>query len=839
MRILTLFETISLDVRIAIRSLLKNPGFLVVVILSLALGIAANCTIFSVVDTLLYRPLPYPQPEKLVVIWQTEQAHPDQRNAPPIAQQVDWNKQNHVFEDIALISFNDTASVSGLGEPRPLRTQYLTPNLFSLLGAKPIIGRVFLATEAQDKAQTIVISYEFWKRELNSDPQVLGKSFSIEGVVSTIVGVMQPHFSPFYGGRIDLWVPINPESSRYSTRIDHWLMPVARLKPGVAIAHAQTEMDVISRRLEQEYSATNKGTGAIVLPLHDDLFRFAGPVLYPLFGAVAFVLLIACVNVANLLQFRTETRRKEYALRSSLGAGRRRLIQQLLTESGLLALSGGLLGTALTYAGIKMLVALAGDFPNSTDVGVDGRLLLFTLGVSLLTAILFGLAPAIQASRPDLNVVLREGERKTTNTSGRLARHSLAVAEVALAMVLLVGAGLMINTMLRLQRVNPGFNASHVLSMDFQLPEGGKYVERVPGGDMEKTLPSVTAFYQRLLEKTGPLAGVESAALIGALPTRCCPEFYSFAILGHPAPSPENRPRAGYSEVSSGIFSTLKIPLVKGRYLDEHDTEAAPWVIAVNQAFANKFFPNENPLGQQILLRYDPYPVDEARPRQIVGIVGDVKHFGPGQETPPFVYAPFSQQPPVFPGGAARAHLHKALVLRTLSSRMSGETNLAVSVKKALAEIDPNQPVTNIMTMDAVLQASVGDSRFFMQLFGIFAGVAVLLAAVGIYGVMSYSVSERTHEIGIRMALGAHRSDVLGLIAKLWLKLTLIGVAIGIGLAVGVARLISSFLFGVKSTDPLTYAAVAVGLAAVALLACYIPARRAMKVDPLVALRYE
>ncbi len=515
------------------------------------------------------------------------------------------------------------------------------------------------------------------------------------------------------------------------------------------------------------------------------------------------------------------------------------MIQQLLTESGLLALSGGLLGTALTYAGIKMLVALAGDFPNAADVGVDGRVLLFTLGVSLVTAILFGLAPAIQASRPDLNVVLREGERKTTNTSGRLARHSLAVAEVALAMVLLVGAGLMINTMLRLQRVNPGFNASHVLSMDFQLPEGGKYVERVPGGDMEKTLPSVTAFYQRLLEKTGPLAGVESAALIGALPTRCCPEFYSFAILGHPAPSPENRPRAGYSEVSSGIFSTLKIPLVKGRYLDEHDTEAAPWVIAVNQAFANKFFPNENPLGQQILLRYDPYPVDEARPRQIVGIVGDVKHFGPGQETPPFVYAPFSQQPPVFPGGAARAHLHKALVLRTLSSRMSGETNLAVSVKKALAEIDPNQPVTNIMTMDAVLQASVGDSRFFMQLFGIFAGVAVLLAAVGIYGVMSYSVSERTHEIGIRMALGAHRSDVLGLIAKLWLKLTLIGVAIGIGLAVGVARLISSFLFGVKPTDPLTYAAVAVGLAAVALLACYIPARRAMKVDPLVALRYE
>jgi putative ABC transport system permease protein len=839
MRILALFETIWLDVRIATRSLLKNRGFLVVVVVSLALGIAANSTIFSVLDTLVYRPLPYPQPEKLVVIWQTEQAHPDQRNAPPIAQQVDWTKQNHVFEDIALTSFNDTASVSGLGEPRPLRTQYVTPNFFGVLGAKPVMGRVFLANEAQDKAQTILISYEFWKRELNSDPQVLGKSFSIEGVDSTIVGVMQPRFSPFFGGRIDLWVPINPESTRYSTRIDHWLMPVARLKPGVTIAQAQTEMDVISRRLEQEYSATNKGTGAIVLPLHDDLFRFAGPVLYPLFGAVAFVLLIACVNVANLLQFRTETRRKEYALRSSLGAGRRRLIQQLLTESALLALSGGLLGTALTYAGIKLLVALAGDFPNSTDVGVDGRVLVFTLGVSLVTAILFGLAPAIQASRPDLNVVLREGERKTTNTSGRLARHALAIAEVALAMVLLVGAGLMINTMLRLQRVNPGFDATHELTMDFQLPEGGKYAERVPGGDMEKVLPSVTAFYQRLLEKTGALPGVESAALIGALPARCCPEFYSFAILGHPAPPPENRPQAGYSEVSPGIFSTLKIPLVRGRYLDEHDTEAAPWVIAVNQAFARKFFPNEDPIGQQILLRYDPYPVDELRPRQIVGIVGDVKHFGPGQETPPFVYAPFVQQPAVFPGGADRAHLHKALVLRTSSGRITGGTNLAENVKKALAEIDPNQPVTNIMTMADVLTLSIGDSRFYMQLLGIFAGVAALLAAVGIYGVMSYSVSERTHEIGIRMALGAHRSDVLGLIARLWLKLTLIGVAIGVALALGVARLISSFLFGVKPTDPLTYAAVAVGLSAVALLACYLPARRAMKVDPLVALRYE
>jgi putative ABC transport system permease protein len=839
MGVLTAFETIGADVRFTIRSLLKKTGFLVVVVCSLALGIAANSTIFSVLDTLIYRPLPYPEPQKLVVIWETEQAHPDQRNPPPIAQQVDWKKQNHVFEDIALESFNDTASVAGIGEPRPLHVEYVTPNFFSLLGAKPEMGRVFLASEAQDHAQTILISDEFWKRELNSNPQVLGKTLTVEGVVSTIVGVMQPHFAPFFGGRLDLWIPINPESSRYSARIDHWLMPVGRLKQGVTIAQAQTEMDVIVRRLEQEYPAINKGRGAIVLPLHDDLFRFAGPILYPLFGAVAFVLLIACVNVANLLQFRTETRRKEYALRSSLGAGRRRLIQQLLTESGILALSGGVLGAALTYGGIKVLLAFAGDFPNASDVGVNGRVLLFALGISLATAILFGLAPAIQASRPNLNVVLREGERKSTSASGRMARHSLAVAEIALAMVLLVGAGLMINTMLHLQQVNPGFDANRVLSMQIQLPEGGKYVERVPGGDMEKALPSVTAFYERLLEKTSALAGVESAAVIGALPTRCCPEFYSFSVLGHPAPPPENRPQAGYSEVSAGVFTTLKIPLVKGRYLDEHDTAAAPWVIAVNQAFARKFFPNEDPIGQQILLRYDPYPVDDVRPRQIVGIVGDVKHFGPGQETPPFVYAPFTQQPAIFPGGAARAHLHKGLVLRTASGKLSGDSNLAVSVKKALAEIDPNQPITNIMSMESVVASSIGDFRFYMQLLGVFAGVAVLLAAIGIYGVMSYSVSERTYEIGIRMALGAHRADVLGLIAKLWLKLTLIGVGIGVALALVVARLITSFLFGVKPSDPLTYATVALSLAGVALLACYIPARRAMRVDPLIALRYE
>jgi putative ABC transport system permease protein len=405
--------------------------------------------------------------------------------------------------------------------------------------------------------------------------------------------------------------------------------------------------------------------------------------------------------------------------------------------------------------------------------------------------------------------------------------------------VLLVGAGLMINTILRLQRVKPGFDPNHVVAMDFQIPEGGKYLERIPGGDMETILPTVTTFFQRLLEKASALPGVESAALIGAIPSRCCAEQYSFSIVGHPVPSPENRPQAGFSEASAGIFDTLKIPLLKGRYLDEHDTLGAPWVIVVNETFAHRYFPNEDPIGQQILMRYDPYPVDQPRPRQIVGVVGDVKHFGLGGQTPPFVYAPYLQQPTVLPGGAARAHLYQGLVLRARPELLTGGTSLISMVKSAVAEIDPDQPVMNVMTMDELLAESIGDWRFFMRILGLFAGLAVMLAVVGIYGVMSYSVNERTHEIGVRMALGAQRGNVLGLITKLGLKLTGIGVGIGILLALGLTRLMSTILYDVKPSDPITYAAVAFGLGFVAMLACFIPARRATKVDPMVALRYE
>jgi len=830
-------EFFAQDLRFAARNLRKSPGFLAVVVLSLALGIGANSTIFSVVNSVLYRPLPYAHPEQLVAIWETPLEHPDAWQPPPIAELLDWKKQNHVFEDIALTSTPEGAILSGIGEPQPIDVQDATANFFSLLGVQPVLGRIFLPSEMEDSAQTVVISSTFWKTHFNSDPRVLGRTLRVNGIVSTIVGVMPAGFAPFYGGRIDLWQPVDPESARYSARTDHWLMPVARLKPRTTLSQAQSEMDVIARRLETAYPATNKGIGKKVVPLHEDLFGWAKQPLYPLFGAVAFVLLIACANVANLLQSRTEMRRNEYAVRISLGAGPGRLMQLLSAETGLLVFLGGSLGLVLAYWGIALFRNLSGgDFPNADSITIDPRVILFTLGISLLTAVLLGLAPVIQASNRHLSDVLREGGRGTGAALRGRTRYVLAVVEVALAMVLLVGTGLMINTMLHLHDVNPGFDPRNLITMGIRLPEGGQYVQRVPGGDMERATPQVAAFYQQLLERVAALPGVESVGSITGLPTHFA-EGYSFTILGHPVPAPDQRPQAGYNQVSPGFFRTLKIPLKRGRCLDEHDTQAAPWAVVVNEAFVRRYLPNEDPIGQQVLLRYDPYPVDEDRPRQIVGVVGDVKHFGLGNDAPPFVYASFFQQPAVYPGGSIVAHLWQDLALRTAPGIRPAD--LSKSVKSIVADLDPDQPVTDVMTMDDVLAESLGYTRFYMRLLGIFAAVAVFLAAMGIYGVMSHFVSRHTNEIGIRMALGAQQADVLAWVAKLGLTLISLGVVIGAGLALGLARLISAFLFGVKSSDPVTYATVALGLVGVAFLACYVPARRATKVDPMVALRYE
>jgi predicted permease len=823
MRTFAWLETIWRDVLHAARTLRKSPGFLAVVVLSLALGIGANSTIFSVINAVMLRRLPYEQPERLMAIWQTVPGQPGERQAPPIAETVDWKKQNDVFEDIALTSFTESGPVSGMGEAEQAQVQNVSPNYFALLGAKPLIGRRFLTSEIQDTTQTIVISNAFWKRRFNSDPRVLGRTLNVSGVASTIVGVMPPGFGSFYGERLDLWQPVNPESARYSERQDHWLMAIGRLKPHVSRTQAQGAMDVIAHRLGQAYPATNKGVGAKVIPLHESLDAGTGRYLYPLLGAVVFVLLIACANATNLMQSRAETHRKEYALRASLGAGRGRLIQQLLVESGMLGLAAGALGVGVTAVGIQLFRALAGEFQNSARIAINGRVLLFTLAISLFTAMLAGLAPAFQSSNPHLNVVLREGERRTAGSRG-LTRYVLAVSEVSMAMVLLVGAGLMINSLLRLHRVAPGFDPSNLMTFDFYLPEGGRYVERLPGGDMERTRPTVSAFYRQLLDRVNALPGVEAAGYLSG-------NGQTFSVLGRPLP-PDKRPRMVYDVVSPGFFHALKVPLKRGRYLNDTDAQSAPWAAVISETFARRYFPDEDPIGQQLLIRIA--DTDDKQPRRIVGVVGDIKfQLGERRPRPGDVYASFLQQGTDFRGGNILLQLAHTLIVR---SRAGG---LTAAVKKAVAEVDPEQPVNGIETMDQILAESTGDSRFYARLLEVFATLALLLAAMGIYGSMSYFVSERTHEIGIRMALGARRNSVLAMVAKLGLKLVGIGVAIGVILALGLTRVISEFLFGVTATDPATFCLVAAGLTAIALLACYVPARRATKVDPMVALRHE
>jgi len=826
------------DIRYGLRGLFKSPGFVTVVILSLALGIGANTTIFSVINAVMYRPLPYVEPARLVTLWDTIRTNPDARMAPPILVIDDLRGQNRAFEDIAQTSFTATSNISGLGAPEPIRLQYVTPNFFSVLGAQPQKGRAFLQSDLKDEAQTIVISDAYWRRRFNADPGILGKTVTIQGLSSTIVGIMPEGFAPFYGDRIDLWWPINPRNSRYSDRADHWLMAVARLKPGVSFEAAQSEADRLALQLEHDYPKTNKGIAMKVAPLHSILFDRTVHSLYPLFGAVAFVLLIACLNVANLVQSRAETRRKEYALRAALGAQRTRLIRQMLIESALLALSGAAVGVAVAVAGIALFRKLAVNFPNAASISIDAPVLLFALGITMLTVVLIGMLPALKAANPNLNIALQDGERGASAPSRGRVRHILVISEVALAMVLLIGAGLMIRTVLRIQQVDPGFDSKNVTTMDIQLPAGGKYIRNIAGSDTGTVLPLVPTFYNGLLDKVSSLPGVDSAGIISLLPTHGG-FTASFSILGHPAPDQDHRPLTGYNVVSPGLFQALKIPLRRGRIFEQRDTGSAPWGVVISETFAHRYFPHQDPIGQQLLLRYEGYGTDEPQPRQIIGVVGDVKNYQLAGESTPFVYLSWQQQPSIMPGGTVEARLHEALVVRTRSGFTGNQAELAASVKKAVAELDPDQPVTDVMSMDEALSDAISSSRFYMRLFEIFSGIALLLATIGIYGVISYHVSQRTREFGIRFALGASHADVLSLVTGLGLRLTAIGVLIGALLAVGMARLIAGLLFGVKPADPLTYILVAAGLITVALAACYLPARRAAKVDPIVALRYE
>ncbi len=811
----------------------QNPGFTAVALVSLALGIGANTTIFSVLNTVLLRPFPVKEPERLVLLYERNLQKGGMR-VPTAAAFQELRKQSRVFEDMALTGMGgDAGTLTSAKEAVRIIFDDVGENFFSLAGVAPALGRTFLRGDGATAGtlRTIVLSHDFWQRQFDGDKNVIGQTVAIEGIKVTIIGVMPHGFWLFpWATSTDAWSAFDPSESPNS----RYLRPIARLKPGVTVEQAQAEMDTLFRRTAELSPKVYKGWGIRVEPLHEWAIGGSRKTMYLLLGAVGFVLLIACANVANLLLVRASARQKEIAVRSSVGAGRLRLIRQLLTESMALALLGGLLGVLLATWGIELFRAVAPEwFPRVKEIGLDTTVLGFSLALSLLTGLLFGLAPAVQASRPVLNESLKEAGGRSAGGSGARGRSVLVAFEIGLAMVLLMGAGLMINSFIRLQNVDVGFERKNLLRAEI-FPGGPKYMTPL-GGDMKRVEPQADVFFQELLDRASRLPGVVSASL-GSL-ERMMP--VSFRIAGKPSESAGELPRAPYAEVSPGFFHTMGIPLRKGRPISDRDVEGSPWVVVVSESFARRFFPNENPIGKTlyvtIIASSANLGITEERPREIVGVVKDVKYWGPRSQPAAVIYGSYRQHPAAYPGGFYSFHLWTKLILRTTTD----PAGLAGSIQRIVAEMDKDQVVHDIMTMDEKNSEFVMQPRFWMRLFGIFAVLAVFLAMVGIYGVMSYSVSRRTHEIGIRMAMGADRWRVLKLVVGQGLKLAVAGVVLGIAGSLALTRLVAQFLYEVKPTDPLTISIVALTLTAVALGAAYIPARRAANVDPMVALRHE
>jgi putative ABC transport system permease protein len=812
-RRLNLLADFLQDLRYAARILWKNPGFTAVAVIALALGIGANTAIFSVVNTVLLRPLPYKDPEQLVMVWEDASRHGYPRDTPAAANFVDWRDQNSVFSSMAAIA-DGNFNLTGVGNPERLKGRLVSASLFPLLGVEPQLGRVFTAAEDQAGAQgVVVLSHRLWQRRFGGDPAILGKTLTLNDEVHTVVGVMPARFK-FPENDDELWVPIALTAQQAANRNRHYLQVVARLKPGVTLAQAQSEMTTIGARLQQQYPQSNADLGVALTSLQEHLVGDIKPALLILLGAVGLVLLIACANVANLLLARAAIRQKEIALRVALGARRWRLLRQFLTESVLLATLGGILGLAIAYAGLLLLGSFIPEsISQAREISLDLKVLGFTLGVSLLTGFIFGLAPAIQALRMNQSETLKEGGRDSvTGRSGKRVRGLLVTAEVAVSLVLLIAAGLLINSFLRLRNIDPGFKVDHLLTMKIELPEP-KYeaFERRAG------------FYTDLLQRVQSIAGVRSAAVTTNLPLYRQGNSISVRLEGRPDPPPGQELIVVTRIISPAYFETMSIPLLAGRQFTDQDTETTPNVVVISETMARRFWPGEDAIGKRLAggrVRSDADWI------QVVGIVKDVRQFELNAEPRPQMYLSYRQ---------ADFFAPEDLVVKTDVEPAS----MAAAVRTAVWEIDKDQPVSNIKTMEEILGDSIARQRFSMLLLGIFAGVALLLAAVGIYGVMSYSVAQRTHEIGIRMALGAQTGAVLKLAVGYGLKLVVAGVLIGLVAAFVLTRLMSTLLFGVTPTDPATFALISLLLVGVAAIASYIPARRATKVDPLVALRYE
>ncbi|MGH9971006.1 MAG: ABC transporter permease [Pyrinomonadaceae bacterium] len=802
-------ETLFQDIRYAIRSLLKRPGFVVIALITLALGIGANTAMFTVVNAVLLRPLSFPDSEQLVLFDGINPGKGITQSNMSIPDFSDWQRETQSLEHLAGFVSGGTLLVMG-DEPERIHSGLVTSDFFPLFGVNPLKGRVIQADDAQPgREPVVVLSHALWQRAFGSNANVVGTKVTLSGKTATVIGVMPPGFD--YPQRAELWTQfvVDPADEQRDNR---FLGVIGRLKPGVGIPQAQSEMDTINQRLAQSFVDTNQGWGVKMTNLRERLVGELRTSLFVLLGAVAFVLLIACANVANLLLARATSRQKEIAVRTALGASRMRIIRQLLTESLLLSVVSGALGSLLSVWLTRLLIAVSpANSPRFNEIAIDGRVFLFTFVVTILTVFVFGLAPALQLSRPAINETLKEsGRQGTPGLASNRVGSLLMVTEIALSFVLLAGSGLLIKSFLRLTEVSPGFNPDNVLTIRMALPPG-KY---------QQGEPRAQAFNQ-IIERVKTLPGVESAGAILSLPLGGDTFNVGRSIIREGRPeTPEESSNAMYLVVTPDYFRTLQIPLKSGRTFTANDNDQSPKVIIVNETMARLLWPGESPLGRRIKVWRD-----EKFLREIVGVVGDTK---PSLDTdaPTQMYVPYAQD-------ATWGTL-------TLVMRTAGEpTAMAGAVRNEVRSVEKGVPLFNIKTMNDVVATSAAPRRTPMLLLTTYAGMALLLAMLGIYGVTTYYVTQRTHEIGIRIALGAQLGDVLRLVLRRGMLLAVVGVGLGVGGAVLLTRYLTTMLFGVEPVDTLTFAGVSLVLISVALIACYLPARRATKVDPLVALRYE
>jgi len=805
-------ESLLQDIRFGIRVLTKNRGFTLVALITLALGIGANTAIFTVVNAIVFRPLPFAAPQQLVGVWTKDLQRPGSQYPVSLPTFRDWQQQSHALSGFAAYAFN-RFHVSGKEGPDEARGVLATANFFDVMGVAPMLGRALQA--ADEHEHVVVLSDELWRRRFNSDRSVLGKPIELNGETFTVIGVMPPSFR-FPTPDIELWTSLASMYTTSSATIGDWIngrslrgyRAVARLQNGVSVEQAQAEMNTISERLAQTYPDSNGGTGVVLVPLHTQMVGDYQKPLIVLLVAVGFILLIACANVANLMMARTAARDREIAIRRAMGAGQVRLIRQMLTESILLATVGGALGMLLATWGVQFLLGLTPkEIPRLEGVSVDRWTLLFTFAVSIATGLVFGLAPAWHARRLSLNESLREGGRGIAGLARvKRVRGLLVMTEIALAVMLLVGAGLMLRSFQRLTDINPGFNPDKLLTMSVGLTF-------IRYQDPAKQV----AFFEQALQRIRALPGVVAAGASTSMPPTYIQQSTGFTLEGQTTEAGKQPPTAIYIPATPGFVEALGLPLLRGRTINEADTAEAPGVVVINQTFANRYFANDDPVARRITIN--------GVLRTIAGVVGDTKYQGLGVEAGPQAYVPHAQSP--FPG------------MRVIVRTSVEPTSLTSAVRSQFSAVDSEEGPTRITTMSEVLSQSVAQPRFNTFLIGLFAALAFILAAIGIYGVINYDVTQRTGEIGVRMALGAQSRDVVRLILRQGIVLVCGGLIAGLAGAFALTRFLSGLLFDVKPTDPITYVAVSAVLAFVALLACMIPARRATKVDPLVALRYE